>query len=344
MPGKRTGSRSVLGADGMRTTAYRWAIESGATEVAAWLNRRRAVILTYHGLLSSRPPGALAGLHKIFVPVDAFRAQMTVLRSRYRVVPLRELIGRLGAGDRAERLAAVTFDDGWRTTHTLAAPILKELGIPASVFVATGLCGTATRGLWTQRLRAALAAAPHDRFRLFGLELPADTPPRRAQAIHALTGILKRTPAAEREERLREIFRAYGNGPDLGPEMDFMSWEEVATLAKLGVELGAHTVDHEILSSLPLAEATAQIRDSRARLEEVTGRPCRLFAYPNGGAKDFTEEHARVLAESGFHAALTQIPGRNSPWTDPFHLRRINVGLDHTLHAFLAELDGLRRW
>lgn len=328
----------------MRTTAYRLAIESGATDLTAWLNRRRAVILTYHGLLASPPSPPLRPLYKIFVTADAFRAQMAVLKARYKVIPLRDLVSRLSRGEPGERLAAVTFDDGWRTTRTLAAPILHEMSIPATVFLATGLMGTATRGLWTQRLSASLAATDRRRIRLFGLDLPHDTPPRRAFAIRAVADLLKKLPSAEREERLREVFAAHGTGYVLSPELDFCSWEEVKELGPFGVECGAHTVDHEILSSLPFDSACSQIRRSRAQLEDVLGFPCRLFAYPNGSERDFSEEHTRALESDGFEAAVTQIPGRNTSLTDRFRMRRLNVGLEHTLESFIAELDGLRHW
>ena len=328
----------------MRTTAYRLAIESGAADLAAWLNRRRAVILTYHGLLAQPPPTGLRALHKLFVTAESFRAQMALLKARYQVIPLRELVERLARGEPGERLAAVTFDDGWRTTRTLAAPILRELELPATVFLATGLCGTDARGLWTQRLAASLAAAVQNRIRLWDVELPADTPARRATAIRTIADILKKMPAREREERLREVFARYGTGPELGDDMTFMSWDEVRELDDFGVECGAHTVDHEILSSLPDEEAADQILRSRARIEDVTGLPCRLFAYPNGSEADFSDAHTRALSDLKFDAAVTQIPGRNSPLTDRFRLRRINVGLEHTLHTFIAELDGLRHW
>lgn len=328
----------------MRTTAYKLAIESGATDFAAWLNRRRAVILTYHGLLSSPPPSALRPLYKIFVTAADFRAQMSVLKARYNLIPLRELVARLSRGETGERLAAVTFDDGWRTTRTLAAPILRELGIPATAFLATGLMDSTARGLWTQRLSASLAATERTRIRLWKLDLPHDTPARRASAIRAVADVLKKLPSREREEKLREVFAAYGTGPELSPELEFCSWDEVHELGSFGVECGAHTVDHEILSSLPFEAAADQIRRSRAHLEDVLGTPCRLFAYPNGSERDFSAAHARALESEGFDAAVTQIPGRNSPWTDRFQMRRINVGLEHTLESFITDLDGLRHW
>lgn len=328
----------------MRSTAYRLAIESGATDFAAWLRRRRAVILTYHALISEEPPPHLRPLYKIFVTADAFRAQMMVLRTRYQVLPLHELAERFKRGESGDNLAAVTFDDGWRTTRSLAAPILRDLGIPATVFVATGIVDTPTRGLWTQQLWASLAAASGDRIVFGGVDLPAETPVQRADAIRTVAQALKKLPSEKRRAQLEEILDRHGSGVPLGDEMTFMTWREVEELASYGVDCGGHTVDHEILSGLTPAEAALQIRESRGRLEEVTRAPCPLFAYPNGSAADFGDIHARILEEQKFLAAVTQIPGRNTPVTDRFRLRRINVGLAHTLETFIAELNGLRHW
>ena len=328
----------------MRAAAYKMAIDAGAAEFAAWLKRRRATILTYHGVTAAEPPPSLRALYKVMVPADEFRAQMQMLLARYRVVPLEELTRRLADGDSVERLAAVTFDDGWRTTRTVAAPILQELGIPSTVFVATGLIDGTDRGLWTQRLWNALAHADARVFRCGGLELAADTGPRRIAAISAIAAACKRMSSAERRATVARLVAEHGAGPPLPDDLAWMSWDQVRELPAMGMSVGAHTVDHEILSGLSLDEVRAQVRLSKRAVEERLGTLCRLFAYPNGSVHDFSDEHARILREEGFLAACTQIPGRNGPLSDAFRLRRINVGLDHTRTSFIAELDGLRHW
>jgi peptidoglycan/xylan/chitin deacetylase (PgdA/CDA1 family) len=50
------------------------------------------------------------------------------------------------------RYVAVTFDDGYRDTLEVAAPILRELGVPATVFLPTGvLDGTAAYDWYRRR-------------------------------------------------------------------------------------------------------------------------------------------------------------------------------------------------
>ena len=329
---------------GMRQAAYRFAIESGASGIAAWLQRRRAAILTYHGLIEREPPPELRPLYKIMVTADAFREQMQTLRSRYQVVPLEVLARKLANGETVEHMAAVTFDDGWRSTRTLAAPILHELGVPATVFLATGMMDSDARGLWTQQVWTMLTATNTARLSFAEIDLPSDTPMKRAAAVRRIVDALKKIPAVDRTMAIRELERRYGSGPRLADDMSFMTWKEVRELAPLGVDSGAHTVSHEILSRLDYEEAARQVKQSKADIEAALGRECTLFAYPNGSPADFTDEHVTLMEKAGFLAAVTQIPGRNPALIDRFRLRRFNVGLDHTLPSFTAELDGLRHW
>ncbi len=51
---------------------------------------------------------------------------------------------------------AITFDDGTRNLATHAAPVLRDLKLPAAVFLATGPMGS-DETLWPDRLWLAIA-------------------------------------------------------------------------------------------------------------------------------------------------------------------------------------------
>jgi peptidoglycan/xylan/chitin deacetylase (PgdA/CDA1 family) len=69
------------------------------------------------------------------VTPQRFRRQLELaLRAGYRFVPASQ-IARTGG---ARNELAVTFDDGFKSVATSAAPILSELGIPWSLFVVSG--------------------------------------------------------------------------------------------------------------------------------------------------------------------------------------------------------------
>src|SRR3546814_14523092 len=64
---------------------------------------------------------------------------MQHLRDRFHPVSCREIVAALDGGLALPRDAVlVTFDDGYDDNHAIAFPILRDLGVPAPFFVATG--------------------------------------------------------------------------------------------------------------------------------------------------------------------------------------------------------------
>ncbi len=94
-------------------------------------------ILMYHRVVA-RPQGGVAPTWN--VTPERFRAQLEGLLKRgYRAWPLREVLAYHLAGRRIPpRTFVVTFDDGYENMFRNAFPMLRQYGIPATVFVATG--------------------------------------------------------------------------------------------------------------------------------------------------------------------------------------------------------------
>ncbi len=89
----------------------------------------------YHGV-GSRP--AHADPHNLFVAVPDITAHLQWLQSRgWQALSLSEYL----AGAVGPRRFLVTFDDGYRSVHDLALPLLCDMGVPATVFVCSGLLG-----------------------------------------------------------------------------------------------------------------------------------------------------------------------------------------------------------
>jgi peptidoglycan/xylan/chitin deacetylase (PgdA/CDA1 family) len=103
------------------------------------LRRRRSVILCYHGvgLTSTRlDPGFLR------VRPDVFRAQLDLLLGAgFEFVTVAQFAARCTGAEPPPGLAAHSFDDGMDDNHSVVLPILTELGLTATVYVATGLIG-----------------------------------------------------------------------------------------------------------------------------------------------------------------------------------------------------------
>lgn len=99
-------------------------------------SRGAPAILCYHGVLPT-PSGISPGA--FHCTPEVFRQQLAGLQnSGYRFVPLAEMLSMHQEGRSAPRTLAVTFDDGYANVLHRAYPVLRELGIPATVFVCTG--------------------------------------------------------------------------------------------------------------------------------------------------------------------------------------------------------------
>jgi peptidoglycan/xylan/chitin deacetylase (PgdA/CDA1 family) len=73
------------------------------------------------------------------VDTEVFAGQMQILGRDWSPLSLAELFEGFGRQRLPERAVAVTFDDGYTDNLEVAAPILLEYGIPATLFVATDL-------------------------------------------------------------------------------------------------------------------------------------------------------------------------------------------------------------
>lgn len=92
------------------------------------------VILTYHSISEGDSP--------LKVSLSLFTEQMEWLKANVRVVPLGEIVAALpGRRPLPERAVVLTFDDGFRDFYSSAAPVLRRLRLPATVFLPTGYCG-----------------------------------------------------------------------------------------------------------------------------------------------------------------------------------------------------------
>ena len=126
-----------------------------AVGVPALARRRRRglAILMYHGVEAE--PLSPACSHVL--DASSLRRQLRYLRMHFNVLPLDEALERLAAGTLPDRAVALTFDDGTRNLATNAVPVLRSLGLPAAIFLATGPMGTGET-LWPDRLVARFRA------------------------------------------------------------------------------------------------------------------------------------------------------------------------------------------
>jgi len=286
----------------------------------------RCTVLGYHRVATER-----VGYREIEVSAETLRAHIRFLTSHgYDILTLAEYGDFIG-GRRALRRDSVliTFDDGYRDNYTDALPILRDAGVPATVFLVSGAIGGGP-ALWWDRVAGAVRAmrAAGVRATAAADSVPAPLAEMLAnglsdddaasQAIGAMIDHLKDRPADEREAAVGALEAA---APPHGVDL-MLSWEMVAEMRSAGIDFGAHTVTHPMLSQLSADEARDEIEGSKRVLEERLGTGVTAFAYPYGKAGMFTDETVGLVREGGFTLAFTTENGRDTPGTPTLRLRR----------------------
>jgi glycosyltransferase involved in cell wall biosynthesis/peptidoglycan/xylan/chitin deacetylase (PgdA/CDA1 family) len=326
----------------LRRIASRLIHATGIPALARRHHRHELTIINYHGVYE-RPPALPPSW--VMVSSRRFAEQMTWARSRYRFIPLSAAIDRLRSGEGFETpTACVTFDDGYRNNATVARPILEQLGIPATVFLAVGLMGRMTPH-WTLTLEQMLLASagrPLDLSR-FGQPRISAIPARPGELHIALKFWLYRLADEHRDAVLDEIRHQVGFNPSAHDWRDFeiMTFDEARSLAAGGLfEFGGHTFQHRVTSALGDAEARHEILGSNDAVRmELNVAPV-AFAFPNGTPSDISARDRALLAEADL-AGCTSTDGLNHPAAGVLNLRRFSVGNTTSIRELSRHTSGM---
>jgi peptidoglycan/xylan/chitin deacetylase (PgdA/CDA1 family) len=125
--------------------------------------------------------------------------------------------------------------------------------------------------------------------------------------------------------------------PDVqGPPGRLLDREGALALLAAGMELGSHTMSHPNLTTLDDAELARELSDSKRAVEDLTGRPCRTFAYPYG---KFDGRVSAAAEAAGYELAFAWRPG---PWRQ-FEAPRLPAPPRHGGGRLLLKLLGVRR-
>lgn len=296
-------------------------IESGLIRATGQLLARRGaraslLVLIYHRVLAA--PDAMLPSEP---DAATFAQQMDLLAGNFVVLPLREGVARLRDGKLPARAVCITFDDGYANNYTVALPILRERGLPATVFVAPAYLDGGC--MFNDTIFEACRTAPEQvDLSQFGLgPLALTDAASRIRAAQQIVDQWKYLPPVERRQRAEQFSMLVGAAPNTDL---MMTADQVAQMPAHDIEIGAHTLTHPILARLPVDEAREEIVGSRRRLEDITGQPILSFAYPNGRPqRDYTREHVSAAREAGFELAVSTSWGAATAQSDPHQIPRI---------------------
>ncbi len=283
------------------------------------------VVLVYHRIAD---PTRTA--YRWVVDPDRFSRHAAILRERFAVLPLVELVARATAGNLPRRAVAVTFDDGYRDFADAALPVLEAQRIPATVFCVSGAVDQPSPFWWDELEHLLLVGDPRpSELRLERADRPRvwSTASRdaRLEALRDLLAMMRVLPEDE-QHRVVETVRRWAGDSDRSPAPLAMDAPQLRRVAgSPWVTVGAHTVSHAHLASLDPARLRHEIEGCRRALAGVLDRPVTEFAYPYGGPEDVSPAAVEAVREAGFELACLNSCGRVSRDTDHLELPRCPV-------------------
>ncbi|MBZ5718744.1 MAG: polysaccharide deacetylase family protein [Acidobacteriia bacterium] len=282
-------------------------------------------MIGYHGV-------SLADEHQwrpgLFFSPASFRARMeTLKRCDCHVLDLSEALDLLYRGALPERAVVLTFDDGTCDFHTVAWPILKEYGYPATLYLTTYWVTMAlpvVPVIWSYFLwkkRGSVYRAP----KVLGDDAQMDltTDSGRAKALHLLVSFAKaqNLDGMQRDAITQELAGIVGADYEeirARRILHLLQPDEVRELAREGVSVQLHM--HHHVNPDDEQDFKRNLNENREYIRDVLGSAPEHFCYPGG---DYQMKFLPWLKELGVKSATTCDPGLASVKTDPLLVPRL---------------------
>lgn len=285
----------------------------------------RILVLLYHRVIKLRSDPQL-----LSVTPQHFAEHLEVLRHYAKPMSLKELTSALQEDKLPRRGVVITFDDGYLDNLQYAKPLLERYDIPATVFITAGQLDRKSEFWWDElerlllqptRLPSTLSLTidgkncewdispateytteEHEQYRSWHIEQPGD-PTQRHTLYRSIYQVFHSMYETDRRPIIEKLQKWSSADSVARASHRTLTADEVVILAKDGlIEVGAHTMTHPVLASLPVSRQQEEITQSKACLEGLLSQPVDSFAYPHGS---YTEETISIVKDAGFKYACS---------------------------------------
>lgn len=234
-----------------------------------------------------------------------------VLRSMeimgYQFVPLDELVNMLKANE-YKKVAAVTFDDGFKDLYQNAYPVLKAFNIPYTLFLITSLMDS-DKLLWLHKLYLSLDRLPlekkkeilgrHENEPFNTEDIPFSIGKIiHSQAMEDIKSIVESASSASKIDKQEER--------EMAGEL-YLSKGELGEMRNNGLTIEAHGHEHWPLTNLNKEETEEEIISSIRFIEEELGGRPKYFSLPYGTSNKYTEDIIKTAGLKGITTIKSQI-------------------------------------
>ena len=325
------------------------AYETGLIRAGRALWARSLTVVNYHRIDDPYRKDFDSFKPNVSATPQEFARQMEYLSKWFHVVSLTDLVEWLRGNKDLPRYAAlITFDDGYLDNYTSAFPILRKNNFPALIFLTTGHINTDAPFYWDMAAYC-FSHTVNDHLPFPDGHVEGWSNPEQLERVSRnWIEFMKTLPQAEKQIYVENLPVLLGVSIPTGFFKGLMmDWDQVREMRNGGVEFGAHTMSHPILTRISLDQVRKEVVGSSSRIEAELEQPVLGFAYPNGKAGDLSEDIEKIVADSGIRAAFTLLNGP-SPLREvkqnPYAIRRIFISHRHSLADFAMLLNPINRY
>jgi peptidoglycan/xylan/chitin deacetylase (PgdA/CDA1 family) len=292
-------------------------LKRATRNVICWLLAITLILLGYvkRAKRESFQEGVITSIHFHNPNKKLFRGMVDWLRENgYTFISCSELMEVLDKKIPCPQGAVwISLDDGWKENIENVIPIAVELDLPITIFICTSAIEDGV--FWWERAKECAELFPTE-YR--GIET------------------IRKLPGDVRHQILEIINQNKTNSTSGRNAMTIGDIRHISTFPQ--VTIGSHTVTHPFLSICTDFQIDYELRESKRKLEEWTGKPVRTFAYPSG---DFDDRTKQCLKENRYELAATVIKNFATINSDCYLLPRTDVMDDGSLAENLCHALGV---
>lgn len=275
------------------------------------------LILLYHGVTSTKSVGIenASGKH---IARDKFIEHMRFVKANHNAISIDEALN----GPWPDFPIVITFDDGFENNYTEAAPILDELGIPATFYITSGMVDTDLM-FWVDVLEDCINRTSISDIHIdegsFSLA-------NKYNALSQIKTICKAESIKRKNDIISQVIQQTNITPSIHASDNYkkIKWHQVREMHQNGLfTIGGHSLCHDILSRMDDAQLKADINSSVDLLDYNLDCEIKHFSYPEGQEDHFDERAVKILQDRGIVCSPTAIKGLNKAGADPFYLKRV---------------------
>ncbi len=309
------------------------------------------VILMYHRILPTDDNRCLTEEPGMIVTPSTFKQHLEILANYFQFVSLSDWIEKKNNNQPLPSLAcAITFDDGWSDNYEFAYPILKELDVPATIYLVSNIIDT-DNIFWPERVSHTLISIAENNSTLWDKpelkwlrNVQTDyafdqKSPTRNQISQIINGLKKYTDT-DINQRLSALESDFNIEQYPSTSKNILTWQQVDEMIDSGlIEIGSHTCQHiRLVDGLSADLLNTEIIESKKIIEKKINKQIKTFCFPNG---DFSKASSELVEKNYLSSVSTQA-GWNSNTSSSHLLQRVAIHEDisNTKAAFLSRLSG----